>query len=236
VYNRIEHIGNILEAIKVMHKLFFATIKIFLLAALVALVGCNLPLKTLRTPTPVSKSLTSTVAAARTQTAQAVNKKPTQTEALVPSATLASPTETTQPTVEMSITESLPTATATVTVTQTPEASPTSGAFKCGITALYPGSGTELAKGSSFDFKVTFRNDGAETWKKAAVDFRYLSGPKFQKSTDVVKLPKDVAPGETVNLLVDMAATSAKGTQNINWALEHAGALFCYVGVSVIIK
>ena len=225
-----------------MHKLFSTAIKIFLLAALMALAGCNLPVKApLRTLTPDLKRLTSTVAAARTQTAQAVLKKPTSTMALIPSATLPPPTETPQPTIELSITESLPNATATatakITATKTPEASPTSGAYKCAVTALSPGSGTELAKGSSFDFKVTFRNDGAETWKPTTVDFRYLSGPKFQKTTDVVKLPMNVNPGESVNLLIDMAAKSDTGPQNINWGLEQTtGALFCYVGVSVIIK
>jgi hypothetical protein len=221
-----------------MHKLFSTIIKISLLAALISLAGCNLPVKAaLGTVTPDPRRLTSTVAASQTKTAQAVLKKPTSTMALIPSATLPPPTETPQPTIELSITESLPTATATVTATQTPEASPTSGAYKCAVTALSPGSGTELAKGSSFDFKVTFRNDGAETWKPTTVDFRYLSGPKFQKTTDVVKLPKNVNPGESVNLLVDMAAKSDTGPQNINWGLEqNTGALFCYVGVSVIIK
>jgi Ig-like domain from next to BRCA1 gene len=237
-----------------MNKLFSATIKIFLLAALIALAGCNLPVKDRRTPTPGSMVLTSTVAAAQTEAAQSVYQKLTQSAALTPSATLQptptetsqptptktslpTPTKTSQPTVKITITQIIPTATKKITATKKPEASPTSNAYKCAITSLNPLSGASITKGSNFDLKVTFRNDGTETWKPTTVDFIYLSGPKFQKSSDVIKLPTNVLPGQSVNLLVDMAANSAKGTQNINWGLEQAtGALFCYVGVTVIIK
>jgi hypothetical protein len=65
---------------------------------------------------------------------------------------------------------------------------------------------------------VTLKNDGTATWKPTTVDFTYLSGPKFQKISSTIKLTRDILPGESVKLLVDMAATSAKGTQNINWA------------------
>ena len=226
-----------------MKKLLSATNTILLLAVLIALAGCNLPVKAPITPTPVSKRLTSTAAAARTQTAQAAIKKPTQIATAAPSTTLPPPPiDTTQPTLEMAITEIVPTATVTATTTQTATAtqqvtaSPTAGAYKCGVTYIYPGSGTELAKGTNFTFKVTFRNDGVATWKKSAVDFRYLSGPKYQTTTDLVKLPKDVATGELVNLAVDMKVNSGSGIQNINWGLANAGALFCYVGISVVIK
>ena len=84
---------------------------------------------------------------------------------------------------------------------------------------------------------MTLRNDGSATWKPATVDFVYLSGPKFQKNSSTIYLTKDILPGQSVKLLVDMVATSARGMQNINWALEQgSGAYFCYVGVTVKIK
>jgi ribosomal protein S10 len=220
-----------------MHKLFSAIIRIFLLSALMALAGCNLLTEGLHVSTPTSNVLISTVAAAQTEAVQSVYKTLTQAAALTPSATLPPLTATSQPTVEKSKTKIASTATKKVAATKKPAPSPTSNAYKCAITSLSPTSGTSITKGKNFDLKVTFRNDGTETWKPTTVDFIYLSGPKFQKTSNVIRLKEDVIPGQSVKLLVEMAATSAKGTQNINWALEQGtGVLFCYVGVTVTIK
>jgi hypothetical protein len=219
-----------------MDKLISTAVKLILLAAIIALAGCNLPAGTRGTPTPVSKSRTSTAAAAQTATAQAVNRKLTQTAAAVPSATLPPPPTDTPPlpTLDLSITEVPPTASATPTATE--QAQPTANAYKCGITFISPASGSEIKKGSSFDFKVTFRNDGSATWKPSTVFYIYLSGPKFQKGASEVKLTSDVAPGQLVTLTVDMAANSATGLQNINWGLENNAKIFCYAGVSIVVK
>ena len=218
-----------------MHKLFSAIIRIFLLSALMSLVGCNLLTGGLHVSTPTSNVLIGTVAAAQTEAVQSVYKTLTQVAALTPSATFSPLTATSQPTVEKSNTQIASTATKKVAATKKP--SPTANAYKCFITSLSPTSGTSITKGKNFDLKVTFRNDGTATWKPATVDFIYLSGPKFQKTSNTIKLTKDVLPGQSVKLVVNMAATSARGTQSINWVLEQrTGAFFCYVGVTITIK
>ena len=224
-----------------MHKLFSAIGRIFLLSALMALAGCNLPAVGLPpVSTPTSNVFNGTVAAARTEAVQSVYQTLTQA-ALTPSATLPPLTATVPPAGLNSQTPIAPTPTGTkkATATKKPAPSPTAtaNAYKCFITSLSPTSGTSITSGKNFDLKVTFRNDGTATWKPGTVDFTYLSGPKFQKTSSTIHLTKDVLPGQSVKLLVDMAATSAKGTQNINWALEQStGAYFCYVGVTVRIK
>lgn len=230
-----------------MNKFIVLIKAIFLLAAVTALAGCSLTTSALSTPTADSQVFASTLAAARTEAVQSVVFASTlaaaKTEAvqsvyqtltqaaLTPSATLP------QPTAKKTRTKLPPTATKKPAATKKPTVSPTSGDYKCFITSEKPLSGDSITKGTNFDFKVTIRNDGTETWKPSTVDFIYLSGPKFQKTTNVVKLTADVLPGQSVNLSVDMAANSAKGTQNINWALEHgAGNFFCYAGITVMIK
>jgi hypothetical protein len=219
-------------------KKFISTIKIlFLLAAITALAGCSLTTRALSTPTTGSQVFASTLAAAQTEAVQSVYKTLTQAAALTPSATLPPPTKTARPTADKTKTKIAQTATKKAAATKKPTLSPTAGDYRCFITSEKPLNGDSITKGTNFDFKVTIRNDGSETWKPTTVDFIYLSGPKFQKTTDVVKLTADVLPGQSVKLSVDMAATSAKGTQNINWALEHGtGTLFCFVGITVTIK
>ena len=234
---------------------FITVIKtVFLLAAVTALAGCSLTTRTLSTPTAVNQVFASTLAAAqteavqsvyiantlaaaKTEAVQSVYQTLTQAAALTPSATLRPPTKTPRPTANKAKTNIAQTATKKAAATKKPTVSPTSGDYKCFITSEKPLSGDSITKGTNFDFKLTIRNDGTETWKPSTVDFIYLSGPKFQKSTNVVKLTADVLPGQSVKLSVDMAANSAKGTQNINWALEHgAGNFFCYAGITITIK
>ena len=217
-----------------MHKLFSAIVKLFLLLALMALASCNLPALGKPVSTPTASVFINTLAAARTEAVQSVYQTLTQA-ALIPSATPAL-TVTVPPAVKKSKTPAAPAATRTAAPTKKP--SPTPNAYKCFIASVSPTSGTSITSGKNFDFKVTLKNDGTATWKPATVDFTYLSGPKFQKTTSTEKLTGDILPGESVKLLVDMAATSSKGTQNINWALElnNGASYFCYVGITVKIK
>jgi hypothetical protein len=237
-----------------MNKCFALLKAIFLLAAVTALAGCSLTTGALSNPTPDNQVFASTLAAARTEAVQtvvfvstlaaakteavqSVYQTLTQAAALTPSATLRPPTKTPRPTANKAKTNIAQTATKKAAATKKPTVSPTSGDYKCFITSEKPRSGDSITKGTNFDFKLTIRNDGTETWKPSTVDFVYLSGPKFQKTANVVKLTADVPPGKSVNLSVDMAANSARGTQNINWALEHgAGNFFCYAGITITIK
>jgi hypothetical protein len=226
---------------KTLHKLFIAIMKIMLmpsLAALVVLASCSLPVlglpKAAASTTPRGNASISTVAAAQTEAVQSVYQTLTQGAALTPSATPPALTDTVQPT-SKSKTQLAPTATKKFAATKKP--SPTVNPYHCFITTVSPLSGSSITKGKNFDFKVTFRNDGSETWTPSTVDFTYLSGPKFQKSSSTIKLSKDILPGQSVKLQVDMTANSARGTQAINWALEQGnGIYFCYVGITLTVK
>jgi hypothetical protein len=79
------------------------------------------------------------------------------------------------------------------------------------VTALNPARNATITKGGDFDLNVTLKNIGISTWDANNIDFRYLSGAKFQESKDALDLPKEVKPGETVNFIIDMIANTDTG-------------------------
>ena len=119
-----------------------------------------------------------------------------------------------------------------VTPTPTAEASPTvGGAVTCTNAALFvsdvtiPDNSQVAANG---DFLKTWRlkNNGTCTW-----DGRYhlihAGGPTLDAVVRQVALPAIVAPGETVDVSVQMKAPVAPGTYQSNWLLESPqGARF----------
>jgi hypothetical protein len=218
---------------------FSTILKTFLLLSLAALPGCNVPAAP--APTMDPQIIASAVSAAQTAAVQAVYVQLTQSAALNPSATLPPPpTSTTRPTETATMTPvpPLPTLTPTKKIVYTPGPTftPTQGAYQCTITTLKPEFGEVLANGVDFDLSVTLKNTGEKPWSSNSIDFRYLSGAKFQKSVDVIDLPSDVAPGDSVDLVIDMIAKTGTGIQNAAWGLVLSSTTFCPVEIHVNVK
>ena len=80
------------------------------------------------------------------------------------------------------------------------------------------------------------KNVGTSTWDKASIDFAYISGSKFQAKFDVIDLPADVSPGNSVELTIDMLAPKDPGSYQTIWALRQGTIVFCYVSLNIVVN
>jgi hypothetical protein len=219
-----------------------------LLAASIMLTGCS-------TPTPVATQtidpqiIAGTVSAAETEAVQTVYHQLTESAALTPTVTNTPlPTNTLPPTETPAVTVTPlvivtatstalpPTATIVYVPTSTATLKPRSQAYQCSVVSRKPADGAQMTPGSDFDFKVTLKNTGKNTWKTGTVDFEYMNGDEFQKRDDFVDLPNDVAPGESVSLIVDMTTKNMTGIKSTVWGLYNGEEDFCDVSLSLLIK
>ena len=219
-----------------MEILYLTIIKIFLSISLLSLLGCNAQATaapTIAAPTVDPQVFASTVSAAKTEAVQTVYAQLTQ--AATPT---QPPTNTPTPTETSTMTPVPPTLVPTkvIVLAWTSTVSPTQGAYQCSITSLAPKSGETLAKESDFDLAVTLKNIGTEEWSTDNVDFKYLSGAKFQKRVDALDLPSNVAPGDSIDLIVDMTANTGTGVHDAAWGLALSSTPFCTVNIHVNIK
>jgi len=85
-----------------------------------------------------------------------------------------------------------------------------------------------MAPGNSFTKIWRLSNQGSCTWSKdyAAV---WFSGEKLG---DVINVPlgREVAPGENVDISVDMLAPTTAGTYQSNWKLRNEGGVLFGIG------
>jgi hypothetical protein len=228
---------------KSMKNLSSTIISIFLLISLFALLGCNAPLTAAPTstaaptntvaPTEDPQILASTISAARTEAVATAYAQLTEDVTLTPPATdTPQATETTAPT---PIPPSL-TPTRIIVLAPTFTVVPTQGKYQCSITSLEPKYGATLNAEDDFDLAVTLKNIGTEDWSSNDIDFRYISGEKFQKKVDALDLQEDVDTGDSVDLVVDMTAPSDTGVKNATWGLVFGSTNFCPVTIHVTIK
>ncbi|MEN6572634.1 MAG: NBR1-Ig-like domain-containing protein [Anaerolineaceae bacterium] len=169
------------------------------LVVIMLLAACNLPL---------GKNVTPAVGNNQTAVAQTVSAMQTQLasnlspNAPTPTLTLAAPTAGT--------TETAPQA------TNTPQ--PT---FKVGfITDVTIPDNTVIEPGKTFKKTWRLRNDGTGTWasnfKLVFVSGDSMSGPASKT------LDETVAPGQTIDVSVDLTAPSIPKTYKGNWMLQTA--------------
>ncbi len=188
------------------------------------------------TPPPVQVDAIQTIIAATAGAAA------TQTAAFRPSPTpLPSPTPTATPT---------PTITPTPTPlilfpTFTPFVLPLPGGggsgsgttkdFDCVLLDQTPPDGTVMTPKKDFDTFWTVRNSGTRTWDHGSVDFIYLRGDRLHKVAGY-DLPKDVAPGKSIQLGVDMIAPQTQGTYTTVWGLRVGHNVFCELSLTIIVR
>ncbi|HEX7973190.1 MAG TPA: NBR1-Ig-like domain-containing protein [Anaerolineales bacterium] len=193
------------------------------------LLGLSLILSACRPAAPVSPTPTlmdaNAVFTAAAQTAQA---KMTEIAAITPTPIPATATSTPAP------------ATATSQATTPPAVTPSSTSSSSGSAAgdkaqfaadISVPDGTRFSPGQSFTKTWQLKNVGTTTWT-TSYSFAYVSGEKMGAPASV-KVPKETAPGGTVELSVDMVAPSNTGTYRGYWRMINANGQFFDVSVYV---
>lgn len=185
------------------------------------LAGCNLPIN----------SETSTPEADVTQAYQTVQARLTEV-------------------VAMTISPTSPSATNSGTLTQTPTTTPQSTTPRPSPTTINPPVSTSLcdqaAAGNPIDVTIPddtvmlpnqaftkvwrLQNSGKCTWNRN-YSVAFFSGERMGAPVSV-PLTGDVAPGQSVDIQVDMIAPSSPGTFQGNWKLRNANSVLFGIGPS----
>ncbi len=189
---------------------------LWLLLGALLLSACNLPNGNVPTPDPnaVFTAAAETASVQLTQAAEAAAQRTS-----TPAPALFQPTVTSAPT----LSSTLPPATATVD-DQCDKAK-----FVTDVTIP---DGTEFTAGESFTKIWRVRNIGDCTWT-ADYALVFDSGERMGGASPQL-LMGSVAPGDQVDLSVDLVAPSAPGTYTGNWQIRNnAGVLFAKVYVQI---
>lgn len=207
------------------------------LGILIVLLACELPAISVSfaaTPLPsdIGTIIFETVAAAQTQTAvflPSSTPTPTPTETVLP---ISTSTETPTPT--ETIVFVFPTSTRTRTVTPTDDGLSDED-WVCRLISTDPANNQVIDPRKDFDARWVVRNIGERTWRSDEVDYIYYSGTEMHKS-QAYDLSKNVTPGETVTITVDMIAPRNEGTYSTTWTLRSGRTQFCRLSISIVVK
>lgn len=122
-----------------------------------------------------------------------------------------------------------PTLSPTVTPTQTPffTGTPTAGPYRCSSSIKPPLDGSVLQPKSGFDGRWILKNTGEKYWDSELTEAVYLSGTKFQREDDPGKFKRDVQPGSSAEIIIDMEAPDGIGTHYATWGLVYKDITIC---------
>lgn len=205
-------------------KTFWGTV---LVLSVLVLTACNGPAAPAE-PTPDANMI-------YTAAAQTVQAQLTQEALLNPTATnTPEPTNTPQATATLPAVPTLPLpgavtpgsiqitlpAIATATLQSAPVAD------KAEWVAQNPADGTELPNDVDYDIVWTLKNIGTTTWTTDYLYRFYAGDTLHQKSS--YKLPKMVAPGESVDLIVDGKTAGLKGEKTATWVITNKDGVNFY--------
>jgi len=173
----------------------------------------------------------------KTQAAQTVVAELTLN---APTATPITPTSTATATVTLGPTNTPvpPTAKPTATFipwTATPKYTATPLGYACVITEATPKSTDQIKVSTDFDGRWVVKNTGTITWLKSGVDFKYISGTKFQVLGDLFDMKSDVAPDASYTVIVDMKAPVDAGTYQTTWAIVQGSLTICTLNLTVTV-
>lgn len=131
-----------------------------------------------------------------------------------------------------------------ITPTSTPKPTeaedPAGASAKNKDKALYlgqmPQDGSHVNRESEFDIVWELENAGTTTWTRD-YSLRYFSNTNFTKQTrSRWRLPKEVAPGETVKCIVDAVAPDERGTYTMAMVLGNENdENFMIVDIKIIV-
>ncbi len=178
------------------------------------------------TPTPNAEAV-------YTQAAATVQAGLTQTAALLPTNTATStplPTNTVVPTQAVT-----PTSAVSPTNTLAPTSPRPSTADKAAWISQNPADGTVVTPGQNFPMTWTVKNMGTTTWNTNYQLRYYLSEAVLRFGAADIKFPKEVKPGESVDLIVNMKAPSSAGDYTTIWVLTNDQGINFYT-ITLTIK
>ena len=167
-----------------------------------------------------------------TQAAETVQVGLTQTAAALPSAT---PTVTPQPTATLEPTPLLP-PTLDVTSTNAIQPSPTQPrtADRAELSNQTPLDGTSMFPDQAFQLVWTLKNVGTTTWTTSYQVRFFLGDATLRFGAADTRFPKEVKPGETLDLIFSMKAPNRAGDFNTIWVLTNAeGANFFPLNLNI---
>lgn len=113
-----------------------------------------------------------------------------------------------------------------------PASHPVAAATKCDwvqfVSDVTVPDGTTYKASDSFNKTWRVKNIGTCTW---TTDYSlvFVNGAQMNAPASV-KLPKSVAPGQTIDLTVSMTAPNAAGTHRGNWQLKNASGVLFGIG------
>jgi len=199
-----------------MHKTTSIPSILALLGILLQLVSCNMPTGQAGTATPDAKALITeaavTVAAQLTLSAKLT---PSITPAIIATHTPQPPA----PTAAVSTPISSPTP--TTSSDSGGGSSPDAASFVTDVTVP---DGTAALPGAVFEKTWRIKNTGTTTWSPA-YSLVWVEGERMG-SPDSIPLPKDVRPGETVDISVKLTAPAKSGTYQTYFCLRNASGQF----------
>ncbi len=207
--------------------LIWTTMLIIISACVLPSVGA--PVVPTIDPGAVNTYIAQTAMAAATQTARALpTSTPTATFTPTPRNTeTASPT----PTNTFVFVLKSPTPILPPTIPGSSGNSSTSG-LACEVLTVSPAFGTTFKPRTDFDAVWNVKNTGSRKWDRNSVDFVYSSGDKIHKVSGY-DLQKDVNPGKTIKLAVDMQAPKTAANYTTYWELRSGGKVFCKMTVVI---
>ncbi|UCH60936.1 MAG: hypothetical protein JSV61_05505 [Anaerolineales bacterium] len=196
---------------------------LFIILIAAVLTGCNLPRS--------SENITQTLSV--TQAYQTVEARLTESteltpQSMTPTATILSQTA--------SVTPATPTPTVGITTTSNPPLRTSTSSRLCDQAA--PGNlidvtipdDTTMQPNQSFTKIWRLQNAGTCTWtRNYAITF--FSGEPMGAIANV-PLPGEVAPGQSIDISVDMVAPNSAGKYQGNWKLKNANNILFGIGPS----
>lgn len=195
---------------------FLHSLSLILLSLALTLSSCNMPGMAGDIPPTLNV----------TEAYQTVEAHLTEAALLTPSATPTPPaSDTPTPTAEV---------TAAATGTPVPSATLASPASTCDLIA--PGNpidvtvpdDTVMQPGQVFTKIWRLKNAGTCTWTKAYTMALFSGEP--MSAPQSVPLPKEVPPGQEVDIAVDLVAPTTPGTYQGNWKLRNASGVWFGIG------
>jgi hypothetical protein len=184
-------------------------IKMFLIISIAAMLACSAPLliAPVDNPSATNTSVAATVEARLTE----VWAEATATSHAAPATNTPEPTDTPTPTETQS-----PTATPSPTPTATSK--PVACNAASFVRDMTVADQTYLPKGAEFVKQWRLKNVGSCTWTKD-YEITFDGGDKLGGST--VSMPKNVSPGEVVDISIAMKAPKGEGSYKGFWILRN---------------
>ena len=182
---------------------------------------------------PSSKTATPDANLVITQAAMTVAAQLTQSAALTPKPTNPPlPTDTSAAPAATPTTPPIPQATAAPAATNTtaPDAPSAANDAASFVTDVSIPDGTVIAPGGSFVKTWRIKNNGVTTWN-TSYSILFIDGEKMG-SPDSVAMPKEVKPGETVDISVKLTAPAKTGSYQAFYRLRNAGGQFFHLDQS----